>query len=264
MKKITITLILVALNFWAFGQKTLPDTLINSEYIDVVRIKDTVYFISEWGRRKDVVDEINFSNGKNIYSYSSSYPALLSENGKLVLVFNYHKKTIGDFDDTKLIFDVYNKEGEIVKSYPFYNKNDNIVKLWGYHVFNNGNILIQISDKDCSYGCELYLYKKDSIIDMLSQITIEEYEKGYSKFHFFEEEQLILTEYTLRPIGLKNSLLIIYNYEGKLLDYYMTPSRIAVLSSLPTFSSIIINFKDYDKRENHEIIFDLKTKKYLK
>jgi len=48
----------------AFGQKTLPDTLINSEYIDVVRIKDSIYSVGEYSSWLERVDEISFSNGK--------------------------------------------------------------------------------------------------------------------------------------------------------------------------------------------------------
>ena len=106
MKKSILVLILSVIAIFAFGQrKTLPDTLINTDYFDVVRIKDTVYSISKRRSRKESLDEITFSNGVKIYNNSGFLPAI-SENEKMIAVLYSSEKQHLERDFSDAIIDV--------------------------------------------------------------------------------------------------------------------------------------------------------------
>jgi len=205
-----------------------------------------------------------FLTGKKVYSYSS-YKPTISDNGKLLLMVNSLKRLRYEQDTIGVKYDVYNKEGEIVKSYPFHNKNEYIFKPCVYHVFNNGNILVQIGQTDYN-EIELYLYKQDSIIDMFYENTLDAYVRIGATFDIFDEQQLIFIELyakTKETSYPRKKILMFYDYNGILLDIYVAPFSIKIMPPIATSSNIKVKFTDLEKNTTSEIIFDLKTKKYI-
>ena len=273
MKKIILIPILSIITIFAFGQeKILPDTLHNTDYIDVVRIKDTVIIINEWGGCKlEATDEIIFPNGKKIYCHSV-YPPAVSENGKMVVYVNYPEKPFNIKQFSEITLDVYNYNAELVKSYPFYIEKDFIYKLWGYHVFNNGNLLILNSHPDLIF-VSLYLYKKDTIINLFDQKygenSINNIRIQFAIYKFIEELQFILIQIRSNEKGKKmQNQFLLYNYSGNLISSYdiiNNHTKICHLNNVrynKNKNIIEINYYFVNEEIKYKLIFNIKTQKF--
>jgi len=268
MKKTTLILIFTTITFWSFGQKTLPDTLINSEYIDVVRIKDSIYSVGKYSSMLERVDEITFSNGKKVYSYSG-YKPMLSENKEFILNINY-KETLYSYEQFQnTTLDVYNYKGELVKSYPYYIEDKYIAKLFSYYVLDNGNLLIHCSSLDNDIR-RLYLYNNGSVVKILDQEfgenTVGKNGIWSIGYYFIKIPELILVNVKYRM----GSKLLLYDYSGKLINGYNIESHSLCMIQKIEYDketdNILINYGLIEARKGvvtYKIIYDMKNNKFI-
>ena len=273
MKKTTLTLIISIITIFAFGQKTLPDTLYNTEFIDVVRIKDTVIITGKYSGYRETLDEITFSNGKKIYNKSGFLPAI-SENGKMIAILNYHKNLYQYVHFSEAIFDVYNYEGELVKSYPVYIEKEWIYKIIACIVFNNGDLLA-VNTTSHMNNFRLYFYRDDKVVRMFDQINAN-----------LNSEILTFSNLNLRHsvdckvifVKLKSLYNGKYLHQFHFFDY--SGNLIASYDIIESYSyncyfdemefnklsnQLIINYelKKYSEESiSYELIFDITTKKF--
>ena len=246
-----------------FGQrKILPDTLHNTEFIDVVRIKDTTFIINEWRKCKhEAIDEIIFPNGEKIYC-KSAYRPTVSENGKMVVFLNYPETPYNYVQFKEATLDVYNYERELIKSYQFYTEKNLHSKPWGYSVFNNGNLLVSNLYND-SPSFRLYLYQKDTVINMFDQKfgkkSINNIGIKSANCHFFEDLQLIFVNVWCSSLRTQ---FHIYDYSGNFVASYdfndpAAPYIIRNIEYDRKNKELIITYELY-----YKLIFNITTKKF--
>ncbi len=268
MKKTILILIFSIITVFVFGQKTYPDTLHNTEFIDVVTLKDSVYSVGKYSSNTERIDEISFSNGKKAYCYSA-YPTMLSKNKKFILCINY-KETLYSYEQfLNTTLDVYNHKGELVKSYPYYIEHKYVCKILSYHVFDNGDLLI-LNATDHSDNMRLYLYKNDTVIKILDQKfgenTIETKRIDGLYYYFINEIELMLI-----PVRSgKGSQLLLYNYSGELINVYNIESYSSCVVSGFKYDNktgnVLINYELIERDKGivtYKIIYDIKNNKFI-
>ncbi len=267
MKTLILIIIFSIITVFAFGQKTYPDTLHNTEFIDVVRLKDSVYSIGEYSFAREKIDEISFSNGKKVCCYSG-YPTKLSQNEKIILCINYKENLYSYKQFLNTTLDVYNHKGELVKNFPYYIEHEYVCKILAYHVFNNGDLLI-LNASDHIDNMRLYLYKNDTVIKILDQVfgenTIKTKRIDGLYYYFINEIGLML----IPAWSGKDSQLLLYDYSGKLINVYnIENSSSCVVSDFKydkKTGNVLISYQLIEKNKGivtYKIIYDIKNNEF--
>jgi hypothetical protein len=271
MKKINIIIIFVAISIFSYGQKTTPpDTIYNTEYIDVVRVKDTANQITEGNWEREIIDVVNFSNGVKIYSNNVYYPKI-SKNGEYVVIINY-RGIPRNYDEFKEItFDVYDYEGNFIKCYQYLPKDFKSYKILNYEVFNNSNLLI-LTTSISGLSFELFIYQNNNLIVNLFE---QRYKDNYKKiseiqtsYQIIEEEHLLFLDVHYVKQGEKEQRQFqFYDFDGNLYDSYDFTERVAPgvnLSFTKKFEKIKLSYKMFYKKNEEFLFFDIKEKKFIK
>lgn len=266
MKKIPLIILISFFILPAFGQNKLPDTLYNTQYIDVVRIKDTVISTGKYTCKREVIDKIIFSNGKKVYSYSNS--TRISKNGEVIGIIN-SSEILRSCNEIKTAqFEIYDKDGNLIKTFPIIANNDFVCLPWTYYLFNNGNILVYNSDEKRNI-VRLNFYNQDSIIPLAEQFF---YDKNIALkyidtrfFKVFEEQGLLFVKMGVLQGEQYSTFFNFYNLNGILLDSYQVFDFYMFTESdvvLEDNNNIIINYKT--KFNNRELKYNTELNRFEK